>query len=207
MMPYLSCKKIENDVYNFPTWQYCKYKDIFDSRIIINSTAKFYISISYQKDLLSIDTRIFTPSKFKTNLLAILGFLFSVILANIVSDQPLDNIFTKDITILSEIVLIASFGYLFISYQQSKYELQKVYSSYDKLKDSYREILTEDDIRECFQNDDIKTEMKRTIDRSVRIYLIIWGGILLSLLILVEYMSSEPFIWPILKSLFQITKK
>ena len=55
-------QKIENDVYNFPTWQYCKYKDIFDSRIIINSTAKFYISISYQKDLLSIDTRIFTPS-------------------------------------------------------------------------------------------------------------------------------------------------
>ena len=51
-----------NVVYNFPTWQYCKYKDIFDSRIIINSTAKFYISISYQKDLLSIDTRIFTPS-------------------------------------------------------------------------------------------------------------------------------------------------
>ena len=62
-MPYLLCKKIENDVYNFPTWQYCKYKDIFDSRIIINSTAKFYISISYQKDLLSIDTRIFTPSR------------------------------------------------------------------------------------------------------------------------------------------------
>jgi len=62
-MPYLSCKKIENDVYNFPTWQYCKYKDIFDSRIIINSTVKFYISISYQKDLLSIDTRIFTLSK------------------------------------------------------------------------------------------------------------------------------------------------
>ena len=67
-MPYLSCKKIENDVYNFPTWQYCKYKDIFDSRIIINSTAKFYISISYQKDLLSIDTRIFTPSSYLLNL-------------------------------------------------------------------------------------------------------------------------------------------
>ena len=64
-MPYLSCKKIENDVYNFPTWQYCKYKDIFDSRIIINSTAKFYISISYQKDSLSKDTRFFTASLMK----------------------------------------------------------------------------------------------------------------------------------------------
>lgn len=79
-MPYLSCKKIENDVYNFPTWQYCKYKDIFDSRIIINSTAKFYISISYQKDLLSIDTRIFTPSieihKKKTPVITTGVFLF-----------------------------------------------------------------------------------------------------------------------------------
>lgn len=74
-MPYLSCKKIENDVYNFPTWQYCKYKDIFDSRIIINSTAKFYISISYQKDLLSIDTRIFTPSLITC--IASLNFKFS----------------------------------------------------------------------------------------------------------------------------------
>lgn len=75
-MPYLSCKKIENDVYNFPTWQYCKYKDIFDSHIIINSTAKFYISISYQKDLLSIDTRIFTPSD------CTIFFLFEVHVAN-----------------------------------------------------------------------------------------------------------------------------
>lgn len=80
-MHYLSCKKIENDVYNFPTWQYCKYKDIFDSHIIINSTAKFYISISYQKDLLSIDTRIFTPS-------VIIGGAFSGIVTSL-SDRQL----------------------------------------------------------------------------------------------------------------------
>lgn len=85
-MPYLSCKKIENDVYNFPTWQYCKYKDIFDSRIIINSTAKFYISISYQKDLLSIDTRIFTPSNEKLALRFIcLAYLLNIIFSCITS--------------------------------------------------------------------------------------------------------------------------
>ena len=39
-MPYLSYKKIENDVYNFPTWQYYKYKDIFDNRIIIKLDSK-----------------------------------------------------------------------------------------------------------------------------------------------------------------------
>ena len=80
--------------------------------------------------------------KFKANLLAIFGFLFSVILANIVSDQPLDNIFTRDITIISEIVLGASFVYLFISYLQSKCELQKVYDSYDKLKEGMTVMVT-----------------------------------------------------------------
>ena len=46
----------------------------------IYSTAKFYISISYQKDLLSIDTRIFTPSieihKKKTPVITTGVFLF-----------------------------------------------------------------------------------------------------------------------------------
>ena len=101
MMPYLSCKKIENDVYNFPTWQYCKYKDIFDSRIIINSTAKFYISISYQKDLLSIDTRIFTPSFFgliiKTNVayLHLSDFLFYPVFFYNINNIIIFNIFRQ----------------------------------------------------------------------------------------------------------------
>ena len=134
-------------------------------------------------------------------------FLFSVILANIVSDQPLDNIFTRDITIISEIVLGTSFVYLFISYFQSKYELQKVYDSYDKLKDSYREVLTEEDIRECFQNDSIKTEMKKEINKSIRRYLVVWGVFLVILLIAVEYMSNAPAILPRAKLLWRIIKK
>lgn len=145
--------------------------------------------------------------KFKANLLAIFGFLFSVILANIVSDQPLDNIFTRDITIISEIVLGASFVYLFISYFQSKYELQKVYDSYDKLKDSYREVLTEEDIRECFQNDTIKTEMEEEINKSIRRYLVVWGVFLVILLIAVEYMSNAPVILPRIKLLWGMIKK
>ena len=36
----------------------------------------------------------------KKNLIAIFGFLFTVILANIVSDQPLQNIFTREITVI-----------------------------------------------------------------------------------------------------------
>lgn len=82
--------------------------------------------------------------------------MFTVILANIVSDQPLDNIFTKEITILVEFVLVGSFVYLLICYFQSRYEIQKVYDSYEQLKLNYREILTDDDLLEIFRNDVIQ---------------------------------------------------
>ena len=109
--------------------------------------------------------------KFKTNIIAVFGFLFSVILANIVSDQPLDNIFTRDITIILELVLVGSVGYLLICYKQSKFQMEKVYDSYEKLKKSYEGILTEDDVRECFQDDSLLNDMKQTVSKAEKKYL------------------------------------
>lgn len=140
--------------------------------------------------------------KFKNNVIAIFGFMFTVILANIVSDQPLDNIFTKEITILVECVLVGSFIYLIICYLQSKYEIDKVYESYEYLKVNYKEILTEDDLLEIFKNDEIAIKMKRTIDKSKRLYLIIWIAFLILALIVVETLSISP----IYQSLFNIFK-
>ena len=139
----------------------------------------------------------------KTNLIAIFGFLFTVIIANIVSDQPLDNIFTRDITAILELVLVGSFVYLLISYQQSKYQMKKVYNSYDELKKSYNQILTEDDINECFQNDRIILNMKETVDKTQKRYLIIWLCFLVILLICLEAMSDDPIIYPLLITLIQ----
>ena len=130
--------------------------------------------------------------KFKSNLIAIFGFIFTVILANIVSDQPLDNIFTREITILVECVLIGSFVYLLICYFQSRYEIGKVYDSYEQLKLNYREILTEDDLLEVFKNDEILVKMKETINRSEKIYLGIWIAFLIGSFVVVEIISSSP---------------
>lgn len=139
--------------------------------------------------------------KFKTNLMAIIGFLFTVVIANIVSDQPLDNIFTRDITMVLELVLAGSVIYLFISYQQSKYQMKQVYDSYDKLKESYKNILTDVDIKECFQNDQLITDMKNTIRKSQRIYLIVWFGFLVVLLICLEWASDSPVITTVLNKI------
>ena len=130
--------------------------------------------------------------KFKSNLIAIFGFMFTVILANIVSDQPLDNLFTKEITILVECVLVGSFVYLLICYVQSKYEIGKVYESYGQLKQNYKEILTEEDLSEIFEGDRIFNEMKNTIKHSQKLYLSMWIAFLIIAILVVEMLSNHP---------------
>lgn len=127
--------------------------------------------------------------KFKSNLIAIFGFIFTVILANIVSTQPLDNLFTREITVLMECVLVGSFVYLLICYFQSRYEINKVYVSYEQLKNNYKDILTDDDIQEIFKNDEVLNKMKETINKSEKIYLGIWVASLIIVLVIIENVS------------------
>lgn len=138
--------------------------------------------------------------KFKTNLIAIFGFLFTVIIANIVSDQPLDNIFTRDITAILELVLAGSVVYLIISFKQSQYQMKKVYDSYEELKKSYDQILTDDDIKESFQNDKIIMNMKKTVSKSQKMYLLIWVCFLVILLVCLEFISDNPIVFPFIET-------
>lgn len=130
--------------------------------------------------------------RFKINLLAIFGFLFTVAIANIVSDQPLDNIFTRDITVILELVLLGSLIYLFICYIQSKYQMVKVYESYESLKKTYEGILAREDINECFQEDELLVKMKKSIRRSQIAYIILWVFFLAMLFVIIEMVSDAP---------------
>ena len=140
-------------------------------------------------------------NKFKSNLIAIFGFIFTVVLTNVVSNQPLENLFTKEITMLLELILAGSFVYLFICYFQSKYEIRKVYDSYEQLKEFYKDILTEDDVLEIFKNDDILNKMKVTINKSTKIYFSVWIFFLLISLFSIEYISDNPILLEFLRIL------
>lgn len=127
--------------------------------------------------------------KFKSNLLAIFGFLFTIVLANVVSDQPLDNIFTQDILTLLKIILFGSFLYLCICAVQFRFQINKVQESYKQLKLNYTDILAEDDIHDIFKNDEIINKMLKTINTHKWIYLIIWFFLLVLAYIVVEMLS------------------
>lgn len=88
-------------------------------------------------------------------MVACFTFLFSVILANLVSDQPLDNILTKEITIIFAFVLVGSVGFIIISVLEMNYKLKKLKDGYEELKNSYNGILDDKDILNIFDNDKI----------------------------------------------------
>lgn len=137
---------------------------------------------------------------FKSNLIAIFVFIFSIVLVNIVSEQPLNNIFTKDITAIIELVLIGSVVYLIICVLETKYKLQKTKSSYNALKDNYKSILSKTDIDEVFGKDQLLINAERTVKRGMICYAILWCAFLIIAFIIVERISNQPIIAPFVKT-------
>ena len=127
---------------------------------------------------------------------------FHKYLANIVSDQPLDNIFTRDITFILEAVLFISAAYLVICVLETKYKIRKIRDSYNALKNNYTSILTPDDLNMAFGNDKIMKEMSAEVNKGIRRYACLWGVFILISLIAIELISVDPVIWSLFQRLF-----
>lgn len=135
---------------------------------------------------------------FKTNLLALLGFMLTVVLANIVSDQPLQNIFNKDITALIELILVGSIIYLIICLSEAIYKLKKTKNSYYALKKNYDSVLSDIELQEVFQKDNLFNNTEKTVIRGIIGYTIMWVLFLIISFVVLENISSAPFLSPIL---------
>ncbi|MBP2027384.1 hypothetical protein J2Z35_001178 [Acetoanaerobium pronyense] len=142
-------------------------------------------------------------NNFKTNLLTLITFLFSVIIINIVSDNPLDNIFTRDIILILELILLGSIIYLLISISENKYRLKKIKSGYQVLKDSYNEILSNQDLEDIFKEDKAIKNAIKEVEDGTKKYMILWVGFILLSLSLLEFISSEPPISNFIKDIFK----
>lgn len=81
--------------------------------------------------------------------------------------------------------------------------MKKVYESYETLKKSYKGILAQEDIEECFQNDEVLFEVKKSVKKSEITHLVLWICFLLSLLVIVENISVAPIIWSFVKEIFR----
>lgn len=134
----------------------------------------------------------------KSNLTAMIAFLLTVVLSNIGSVKPLNNIFTKDITTIIEVIVLGSFIFMLISIFEHNSNMKSIEDSYKLLKNSYEEILSKEDIKEIFDDDKIKKETFKKVKYWRNIYIIIWTILLVGIVILIETLSNEPIIIKIL---------
>lgn len=118
------------------------------------------------------------------NIFALVAFVTTTIIANIVSDSPLNNIFTQDVLILLLVILIGSFFYCIISNFKFNRDLEKFDNIFSRLKDNYDEIFSESELKKIFSTDEFDKQKEKI--RIFRLNInIIWIFCTFSLILLV----------------------
>ena len=128
----------------------------------------------------------------KKNIFAVFGFLLTVVLANVVSERPLDNIFTSDVCLVLEGILLGSLVYLVICIYESTYKLEKTKKGYETLKNNYNDVFSDKELNEIFKNDvELKNAVKH-INKNMIIFTSIWAlGIIIGFItVSVKFISN-----------------
>jgi len=116
---------------------------------IKNKIAEFLIELSQKTG----DTIKSFSDTFKSNLFSFLTFFITVIVMNSLSDKKLNNIFTRDITMLSIGLIGLSILFLFYSIFEVKLNIKRFTQTYYCFKNRYTDLLDKVDIEKIFNKD------------------------------------------------------
>lgn len=133
-------------------------------------------------------------SHLKSNLIAVVSFIFTATLANIVSDQPLDNIFTYDITIIMYFVFVGSLVYYVISILEVNTRKKRMCKQYTDLVNHYEKVLSKEDIQQITDNGQPFAKAQNSLKRGMIIWSITWILLVATAFIIVDYISDGPHI-------------
>lgn len=128
--------------------------------------------------------------KFKANLMAIGIFLFTTAIVNIASEQPLNNILTPDIMGILTIFFLASIIYMVVCNYEVEEQMKMTQNAYDNLRESYKDVLTSDEIEQIFSEKNGINERMQVARQKKLTYIIIWVIILIVLYIILCFLSG-----------------
>ena len=135
--------------------------------------------------------------KFRTNLIAIFSFLFTVVLTQIGSIKGWKDIFSEHTFFLIEVFAVCSGIYLLTCVVETCYKLQKIVQGYDKLKQNYSDVLSELELKEAFKNDELLNATKKTARNGMIIWSLVWSGLLTITIVGIEFFTTNHgvFVW------------
>ena len=129
-------------------------------------------------------------SKFKVNIGAIFTFFMTTVLFNTLSTGKIENIFTKDISVLTISLLLVSavvFTYEIIELNRSKNRLEK---SYKEKKNYFSFLLDENEIKSFFDDEKFLEENKKQLQKMRREHIILFIFTYIVVLIVLFILSS-----------------
>jgi hypothetical protein len=129
--------------------------------------------------------------KFKNNLFAIVGFLFTVVLTRIGNTQKWDEIFTKHTIYLFELFLFGSVFYFGVCFFETRFKLKKTKMSYTDLKENYKDVLSETELKDAFKDDKLLTDTEKSARRGMIGWSIAWGVLLLLTITIIEVFTAN----------------
>ena len=126
----------------------------------------------------------------KGNLIAVLSFIFTAILANIVSEKGTDEIFTYEITWVLYLVLLGSLFYFLISIAEVSVEKKRLCEQYDDLLSHYQQVLSKADINTITCNDEPRIKAEKKLKNGIILWSIVWIFLIFSAAIVIYHVGE-----------------
>jgi len=129
-------------------------------------------------------------NKFKKNIGTIFAFFFTTILFNVLSNGKIQNIFTKDISILSLTLLFISAIIFLSEVVELNKNIKRLEENYKEKKQYFNFILNKDEIKDIFEDEKFLKKNKEEIQKVKNKYLILFFIINLIILIALFNLSQ-----------------
>ena len=113
-------------------------------------------------------------NKFKKNIGTIFAFFFTTILFNVLSNGKIQNIFTKDISILSLTLLFISAITFLSEVVELNKNIKRLEENYKEKKQYFNFILNKDEIKDIFEDEKFLKKNKEEIQKVKNKYLILF---------------------------------
>jgi archaellum biogenesis ATPase FlaH len=101
-----------------------------------------------------------------------------------------NDIFTKDATYIALFLIFISFIYFVYSYWNLSEERSRLTKRYENLKNRFKDLLVEDDIKKILRDDKEFNEELEFIDKRRKYYSLLWVILIFASLILIFSLST-----------------
>lgn len=129
-------------------------------------------------------------SQFKQNLLAILSFLTTVVILNVITNGDFKSCFTTPILWIILVFLAISTGLMIYFEWEVKQRVEKHFILYEQVKNRYKDLFSLEELNEIFKESSHDNEHSNVcfVKQQIKLYTTVWKYSLLTIFIFVFFM-------------------